>query len=155
MSKSGQENRGYTPRNDGLSDDRSTIQPVRAHRRPTLPDSLVLPASFADGHRLATALAADGPIGRQTRLPSRDFRSRQLFGKVCARAEVHLVGCLAMKRGMREMLVVILHIERHQFLDASDCIERVQVQPRAVERGTPRWMAQWMSRVVRTRFRRR
>jgi hypothetical protein len=34
MSKSGQENRGYTPRNDGLSAGRRTFQAVRAHRHP-------------------------------------------------------------------------------------------------------------------------
>ena len=64
MSKSGQENRGYTPRNDGLSAGRSTFQAVRAHRHPPSPDSFVRPASVADGHRLATTLAADGPIAR-------------------------------------------------------------------------------------------
>ena len=116
MAKSGPANRGYTTRNDDLSDDRNAFQAVRAHRHPPSPDSFVRPASAAGGHRLATTLAADGPIGRQTRLPSRDFRSRQLFGNVCARAEVHLVECLAMKRGMREMLVVLLDVERDELL---------------------------------------
>ena len=48
MSKSGQENRGYTPRNDGLPAGRSTFQAVRAHRHPPSPDSFVRPASVAD-----------------------------------------------------------------------------------------------------------
>ena len=73
MSKSGQENRGYTPGNDGLSNGRNTFKTSARHWHPPSPASFVRPASVADGHRLATNPATDGPIGRQTRLPSHDF----------------------------------------------------------------------------------
>lgn len=123
MAKSGQENCGYTSQNGGLSADRSTFQAVLAHRHPPSSDSFVRPASVANGHRLATTLAADGPIGCQTRLSSHDFPSRQLFGNVCAHAEVHFLRRLAMKRSMREMLVVLVDLERDELLHRCQGIE--------------------------------
>ncbi len=94
--------------------------------------------SVAEGNWFAAILAAQGPISEQTRLPRGDLGVLKPFRHLAASSKAHLVGSLAVKRGMRKMRVMLLDVERDELSHGRNAVERVEVQPLALEHSPPR-----------------
>ena len=69
--------------------------------------------------------------------PRRSPSQRELTRNMSAGSKVHLVRRLTMESRMREVGIVLLNVERDEFLECRYGVELVQVEPLVLERSPP------------------
>ena len=90
-----------------------------------------------DSNQFFTRLTSLSSIQFQSRLTSGDPVVFKLLRDFFSRSEVHLVRRLALECRMGYMRIVLLDVERHEFLNVRDGVECVQVQPLMLQNAPP------------------
>ena len=61
----------------------------------------------------------------------------ELLWNLVAGSQVHLVRCLTIEGGVRQVAVVLLDVKGHEFSDGGDGVERVQLEPLMFQYSPP------------------
>lgn len=91
-------------------------------------------SSASDGNWLFTGPASLRPIVLHAGLAGSDPCCIELFGDVAAGCEVHFIRSLAHECRVRQVAVVLLDLEGHEFSDGGDGVQRVQIEGEENER---------------------